>query len=75
MATLDIEATGLQIKVLLKEKKIKVKDIAEKLGFASVYPVYKWINGQTMPTLDNLVMLADLLDVKVDDVLVVKKPA
>lgn len=75
MAILDIAATGLKIKALLIEKKIKAKDIAEKLGFASAYPVYKWMNGQTMPTLDNLVMLADLLDVKVDDVLVVKKPA
>ena len=75
MAILDITATGLKIKDLLKEKKIKAKDIAAKLGFASAYPIYKWMNGQTMPTLDNLVMLADLLDVKVDDVLVVKKPA
>ena len=75
MATLDVMATGLKIKMLIKEKQIKVKDIAKKLGFASAYPVYKWMNGQNMPTLDNLVVLADMLDVKIDELLVVNKPA
>lgn len=30
----------------------------------------QWQNGQAMPTLDNLIILADLWDVKMDDLIV-----
>ena len=74
MATIDMAATGKKIKGFLQDKGIKVKDVAENLGFASAYPVYKWINGQNMPTLDNLVALADMMGVPITDLLVIKKP-
>ena len=73
MATIDMTATGKKIKGFLRDKGIKVKDVAENLGFASTYPVYKWINGQNMPTLDNLVALADVIGVPITDLLVIKK--
>ena len=44
-----------------------VKEGAEYLGFASPYPVYKWINGKSMPTVDNLVILADLFNTSIEE--------
>ena len=49
-----------------------VKEVAEYLGFASPYPVYKWINGKSMPTVDNLVILADLFNTTIEERLVIK---
>ena len=68
-------ATGLNLKNLFIANGLKVKDVQKTFGFASAYPVYKWINGQNLPDLNNLVALADLLNVKVDEILITKKPA
>lgn len=75
MATVDMIETGNKIKEFLKDNGIKTKDVAEALGFTSAYPVYKWINGQNLPTIDNLVALADMIGVPITDLLVIKKPA
>ncbi len=74
MPIIDMKATGLNIKNTMDKKGMKVKDIAVIFGFTSAYPVYKWVNGQNMPNIDNLVVLADVLDTTIDNLLVVKKP-
>ena len=74
MPIIDMKATGLNIKKNMDKKGMKVKDIAAILGFTSAYPVYKWVNGQNMPTIDNLVALAAMLDTTIDDLLIVTKP-
>ncbi len=56
---------------LIKAKGLTVKDIQKAFGFASPYPVYKWINGQSLPAIENLVVLAKMMDTTVDDLLVV----
>ena len=71
MPTINMEATGLNIKNLITKNNMTVKDVAITFGFASVNPVYKWINGKTLPALDNLVVLAKVLDTKIDDIIVV----
>ena len=35
--------------------------------------VFKWQRGDTLPTLDNLVVLAELFNVKLDDIVVTGK--
>ena len=70
MPTINMEATGLNIKNLITKNNMTVKDVAVFFGFASAYPVYKWINGKTLPALDNLVVLAKVLDTKIDDIII-----
>ncbi len=72
MPTIDMEATGAKIGETIKTNGMTVKTVANAFGFASPYPVYKWINGKTMPALDNLVALAAMMKVKMDDLIVVK---
>ncbi|MBQ4233784.1 MAG: helix-turn-helix transcriptional regulator, partial [Firmicutes bacterium] len=45
-------------------------DLQEILGFTNPQAIYKWQNGQCMPSLDNMVILASALRVRIDDIIV-----
>ena len=49
---------------------MSVKDIQEVFGFATPQAIYKWQHGTAMPTLDNLVILAAVFGVAMDDIIV-----
>ena len=70
---IDVKATGEKINELRDKAGITVKDIQLFLGFASPYPVYKWINGKNLPTLDNLLALAEMFGVMMDDIIVARR--
>lgn len=69
---INMPATGAHIKELMDQRGYSVKDIQQKFGFYTPQAVYKWINGDTLPTLDNLVILASILEVSIDDILVLE---
>ena len=52
-----------------------VKDMQEVFGFTTPQAIYKLIHGTAMPTIDNLVILAAVLGVTMDEIIVVDKPA
>lgn len=66
----DMKATGDNIIRLRRKRGLSVKDIQEKFGFATPQSIYKWQQGQAMPTVDNLFMLARLFEVAVEDIVV-----
>ena len=67
--------TGKQIKKLLMENGYTVKDVQNAMGFENPQAIYKWQNGTALPTVDNLVVLAALLGVRIDDILGIAKHA
>ena len=67
---IDMIKTGQNIVYLRKKAGLKVKDIQEVFGFTTPQAIYKWQQGLALPTVDNLVILAKLLNVKIDDILV-----
>lgn len=69
MVTIDMEKTGKKIKEIRKRSGMTIRQVQEACGISAT-AVCKWQNGQTMPTLDNLIILADLWDVKMDDLIV-----
>ena len=71
MPTIDMVATGKNIMRLREAAGFTVKDIQEIFGFASPQAIYKWQHGSAMPTVDNLVILAMILGVTIDEILVV----
>ena len=71
MPTIDMVATGKNIERLRKNAGISVRDLQDVFGFGNPQAIYKWQHGTAMPTIDNLVVLAALLQVKIDDILVV----
>ncbi|MBR6664164.1 MAG: helix-turn-helix transcriptional regulator [Lachnospiraceae bacterium] len=62
--------TGQNINRLRKAAGISVKELQDIFGFGTPQAIYKWQHGTALPTIDNLVVLAAVLGVKVDDVLV-----
>ena len=67
----DTVATGQRIDRLRLEAGLSVKDMQMVFGFGTPQAIYKWIHGSAMPTIDNLVILAALLGVTLDEIVVV----
>jgi transcriptional regulator with XRE-family HTH domain len=67
---IDLRATGRNIKSLRVAAGISVRDLQSILGFTNPQAIYKWQNGDSMPTIDNLVILAAVLGVTIDEILV-----
>lgn len=68
-------ATGENINRMRVEAGFTVRDIQEVFGFSTPQAVYKWIHGTALPTIDNLVILAAVLGVTMDEIIVVDTPA
>ena len=69
---IDLTATGQNIKSLRVAAGISVRDLQYIFGFTSPQAVYKWQNGDSLPSIDNLVILAAVFGVTVDEILVVE---
>ena len=70
---IDMVNTGLNITSLRKERNLSVKDVQAVLGFNTPQAIFKWQRGDCLPSLDNLVILAELFKVSIEDILVVIK--
>jgi len=68
--TVDLALTGANIANLRKAAGLSVHDLQMVFGFNSPQAIYKWQNGAALPTVDNLIVLAALFDVLIDDILV-----
>jgi len=70
--TVDIMKTGSNIKMLRSAAGLTVKDLQCELGFSTPQAIYKWQRGDSMPTIDNLAVLAAVFGVRIDDIVAVK---
>ena len=61
---------GENIARLREKNGLSVKDLQNIFGFATPQAIYKWQRGQALPTVDNLVLLAEIFHVSVDEILV-----
>lgn len=69
---LDLDATGAKIKTLMKQRGITPRQMQLLLNFPYVQTIYNWFAGKNMPTIDNLVVLAQVLEVSMDDIIVTR---
>ena len=67
---IDMAKTGQNIVMLRKRAGLTVRDLQDAFGFGTPQAIYKWQQGLALPTIDNLVVLATLLGVTIDDILV-----
>ena len=67
---IDMVRTGQNINRLRKIAGVSVKDLQDVFGFNSPQAIYKWQHGTALPTIDNMVVLARVLGVRIDDILV-----
>ena len=74
LPVIDKKKTGINLRLMMDERGITVKDVQQYLGLGSVQSVYHWLNGLSMPTVDNLYALSYLFKVPVDDMLCGTRP-
>lgn len=72
---IDMTATGRNITRLRVNAGITVKDLQDIFGFTTPQAIYKWQRGTALPTVDNLVALAAVFGVRIDDILVFQRDA
>ena len=75
LPVIDMIGTGQNIARLRKQARLSVRDLQDVFGFATPQAIYKWQQGVALPTIDNLVVLAAVLQVRLDDILVTDKAA
>ena len=68
--TISPKETGRNIQQLMKLRGLKVRDLQEACGFEQPQAVYKWIHGQSLPSIDNLLVLSKLFNSTVESILV-----
>ena len=68
---IDMAATGRNIAGMRQQAGLTVKDLQDFFGFTTPQAIYKWQHGTAMPTIDNLVALAMIFGVTMDDIIVV----
>ena len=71
LPTIDMVRTGENINKLRKQAGLSVRDLQNIFGFATPQAIYKWQQGAALPSIDNLVVLAAVLQVCIDDILVI----
>ncbi len=71
--TINIIRTGQNIMKLRDENGMSVRDLQDIFGFATPQAIYKWQHGTALPTVDNLVVLAAVFHVSIDDILIMDR--
>ena len=69
--TINLVETGRNITRLREIAGLSVKELAEIFGFSTPQAVYKWQRGIALPTIDNLVVLARVFGVTMDEIVVI----
>ena len=67
---INLVESGKIIKEMMKIRGISVRDLKEYLGFNNTNSIYKWLRGDSLPNLENMYALSELLGVSVNDLLV-----
>lgn len=68
--TVNMIQTGNKIKTLREQSGLSVKELQTIFGFGTPQAIYKWQRGAAMPTLDNMIVLAAVFRVSIDEIVV-----
>ena len=67
---IDLKSTGSNIESCRREAGLSVRELQDYFGFEYPQAIYKWQHGECLPTVDNLLALSRILEVKMEDLLV-----
>ena len=71
---IDPVATGKNIIRLRTERGMAGRDLQSYFGFEEPQAIYKWQQGKSLPSVDNLYALGALFEVPMEDILVSRTP-
>jgi len=69
---INMEKTGENIARLRMKSGLSVRQLQEIFGFSTPQAIYKWQLGVVLPAVDNLVILAEVFQVQIEDILVME---
>lgn len=64
---IDKRETGINLRRIMDDHGVTVKEVQEYLGLGCVQSVYRWLDGISMPTVDNLYALSQLFQMPIDE--------
>ena len=70
LPSIDLAATGIRITQLRLQAGLTVRDLQDIFGFNTPQAIYRWQRGLTLPTLDNLVVLAAVFGTTLDEIII-----
>lgn len=71
--SIDMKRTGENIVRLRKQSGYTVAQLKEVFGFSTPQAIYKWQNGLSLPSTDNLVVLSMIFHTSIDSILVLEE--
>ena len=67
---IDPVATGRRIDALRRARGFSVPYLRDYFGFSTTNAIYKWLRGDTLPSLDNMFALSRLFGVTMNEIIV-----
>lgn len=67
---IDPVKTGRRLERLIRQRGYSVRDIQYLLHLSCPQPIYRWMRGQILPSVEHLFVLAKLLQVHMEELLI-----
>ena len=69
--SINMEATGANIRKLVKASGYSVRDIMAITGISTEQAVYKWFRGESIPAIETMLILSKALGIEIRELLVI----
>ena len=69
--SINMEATGANIRRLVKASGYSVRDIMAITGISTEQAVYKWFRGESIPAIETMLILSNALGIEIRELLVI----
>ncbi len=73
LPVINLRKTGENIARMRREAGISVRELQVVFGFTSPQSIYSWQSGKSLPSVDNLIILAAILGVTIDEIVSVEE--
>lgn len=65
----DMVGTGENIRNIRMSRGMSIKDLQTIFRFSTPQAIYKWEQGISIPTIDNLLILSKVFDMSLEDII------
>ena len=65
--------TGKNIARLRRMNGLTVREVQEVMGFNTPQAIFKWQRGETLPSIENLIVLSELYGTTIEEIIVIEK--
>ena len=69
--SINMEKTGANIKRLIGERGYTIDEIMAITGVSTPQAVYKWYSGKSLPGIETMLVLSEILDKSLKNILVI----